>query len=89
MHAGLHFKHEAYANEKEYRFLQVYPASMQPDVERRVRAYALIKYREFDWKGAAPCMLKKIVIGPGANQEKSSQFAGTVCACLGRRTSRS
>ena len=75
MHAGLHFKHMAYRNEKEYRFLQVYPADAQPDVQRRARDYSLIRYREFDWKTATPEALKKIVIGPAANQEKSSQFA--------------
>jgi hypothetical protein len=78
----------AYRNEKEYRFLQVYPADAQPDVQHRARAYALIRYREFDWKTAAPDALKKIVAGPAVNQEKSSQFAQDCMRCLIQRLSK-
>jgi hypothetical protein len=75
LHAGLHFKHGAYANEQEYRFMQVYPASNQPTVKLRTRSYSSIPYREFDWKNAGRNVLKKIVIGPAADVERASAFA--------------
>ena len=40
----LFFKHEAYGNENEYRFLQIYRADLPPpQVKLRARAYALVK----------------------------------------------
>jgi hypothetical protein len=75
LHAALHFKHQAYGNEKEYRFLEVHPIDQPPQVELRARSYSLIKYREFDWRDAAAGALKRIVIGPAAAYEKGAQFA--------------
>ncbi len=76
LHAVLFFKHEAYNNEREYRFLEVHRADAPPQVKLRSLPYSLIRYREFDWKNAAGEALKKIVIGPAANQEKARRFAG-------------
>jgi hypothetical protein len=73
LRAALFFKHEAYSNEKEFRFLQIHKAGMS-EVKWRARAYSLIRYREFDWRSAAPGALKKIIVGP-ANQDKASEFA--------------
>jgi hypothetical protein len=75
LHAGLFFKHQAYNNEREYRFLEVHRAEPIPAHELRTRPYSLIRYRELNWKGAAPAALKKIVIGPAADPEKSPRFA--------------
>jgi len=75
MHAAVHFKHEAYNNEKEYRFLEAHGADQPPDVKLRVRCYSLIKYREFDWKSTAAGALKRIVAGPATDHERASQFA--------------
>jgi hypothetical protein len=76
LHAGLHFKHEAYSNEEEYRFLQVFPTNVTvSELKRRVRRYSLVKYREFDWKKFAPAALKKIIVGPAADDEKATGFA--------------
>jgi len=73
--AALFFKHEAYSNEREYRFLQVHRGDMPPpDVKFRSRPYSLVRYREFDWRGGAAGTLKKIVIGPAANKKKAVQF---------------
>ena len=73
---GLIFKHEAYKNEKEFRFLEMHDAGVPPpEVKVRTRADALIKYREFDWRSSAPGALKKIVIGPAANHDRAFQFA--------------
>ena len=74
--AGLYFKHEAYENEKEYRFLQVFnKLSQVPGLKLRSGPYSLVKYREFDWRSAAPGALKKIIVGPAADYEKASRFA--------------
>ena len=73
---ALFFKHEAYSNESEYRFLQIHRADMPPpEVKLRSRPYSLVKYREFDWRSAASGALKEIVIGPAADREKAFQFA--------------
>jgi hypothetical protein len=74
--AGLFFKHEAYNNEKEYRFLQIHRADVPPpEVKFRTRAYSLVKYREFNWRKRAAGALKEIVIGPAADRDKAFQFA--------------
>jgi len=74
--AVLFFKHEAYKNEAEYRFLQLYSKDRTaPAVKYRHRPYSLVRYREFDWKAVAPKALNKIVIGPAADRAKAVQFA--------------
>jgi hypothetical protein len=75
-HAVLFFKHEAYSNEKEYRFLEVHRADAEPVHELRTRPYSLIRYREFDWKSSSAAnTLKQIVIGPAAHPDKALKFA--------------
>lgn len=76
----LFFKHEAYANEREFRFLQIHRADEPPTVKVRARGYGLVKYREFDWRAIAPDALKKIIVGPAAVYGTASQFAQD---CLG------
>jgi hypothetical protein len=72
----LFYKHEAYSNEKEYRFLQLHRADRPPaEVKSRARPYSLVRYREFDWRSAAPEALKRIVIGPSADHQRAVQFA--------------
>ena len=69
------FKHEAYKNEKEYRFLQVLQKSAETSgIKYRQRSHSLVKYREFDWRNSAPNVLKKIVIGPAADLKTSNNF---------------
>jgi hypothetical protein len=69
------FKHEAYRNEDEYRFQQLFrfdkPA---PAVKFRKRPASLVRYREFDWRRHAPSALKKIVVGPAADRPKAARF---------------
>jgi hypothetical protein len=79
LHAVLFFKHEAYKNEQEYRFLEMHRADAPPQVKRRPRAYSLVDYVESDWKTSAPGALKRIVIGPAADRQKAREFA---CECL-------
>ena len=73
---SLFFKHKAYSNEQEYRFLQIYPANTTiPDLNFRSRPYSLVRYRDFDWKSGAAESLKEIVIGPAGDQEVAFKFA--------------
>jgi hypothetical protein len=77
LNAGLYFKHEAYSNEQEYRFLEAHPIDQSvPGVKIRYRPYSVIRYREFNWRQLAPQALKRIVIGPAADRQKAHQFAG-------------
>jgi hypothetical protein len=47
--ASLFFKHEAYQNEREYRFIQLFSAdNAVPDFKFRHQPYRLVRYREFD-----------------------------------------
>jgi hypothetical protein len=70
------FKHEAYRNEKEYRFQQLFRRDKAaPDVKYRRRDTSLVRYRTFDWRKRAPGVLKKIVIGPAADRVKAARFA--------------
>lgn len=76
LRAALFFKHEAYRNESEYRFLQIHRADVPPpEVKRRYRSYELVKYREFDWKRLQAGALKQIVVGPAADPAKATRFA--------------
>ena len=72
---AIYFKHMAYRNEMEYRFLETHSADAKIPTELRHRPYSLIKYREFDWKSVARCALTRIVVGPAADQKKATQFA--------------
>jgi hypothetical protein len=79
--AALFFKHKAYKNEKEFRFLQIYRADVTPpDVKRRYRSYEIVKYRVFDWRRLEATALKRIIVGPAADRRKGTQFAED---CLG------
>jgi hypothetical protein len=77
LEAGLHFKHPAYINEQEYRFLEAHPIDQSvPDLKFKPhRPYSLGRYREFAWRQSAPNALQQIIIGPAADRHKSHQFA--------------
>jgi hypothetical protein len=75
LQAMLYFKHEAYSNEKEYRFLQIFRADAEPEMKLRQRPYSLIRYREFDWKSKIPSALTGIVVGPAADRRMAAEFA--------------
>lgn len=76
LEAATFFKHEAYKNEKEYRFLEIHP----PIVKLRTRRYSFVEYRELDWKSVNPETLREIVVG-SANWEVAHVFAEL---CLGQ-----
>jgi hypothetical protein len=72
--AALFFKHEGYRHEQEYRFFQIFRADAPAPVVL-VRGNPPVKYREFDWKAAAPTALREIVVGPAADFGHGSRFA--------------
>ncbi|HXL98453.1 MAG TPA: DUF2971 domain-containing protein [Rhizomicrobium sp.] len=74
--AALFFKHPAYLNEQEYRFLELRSINAKKDdVKSKVRGYSTIRYLEFDWKKSAASSLKEIVVGPAAPFEEAKEFA--------------
>jgi hypothetical protein len=74
LQAALHFKHKAYEQESEFRFLQLFQRELPvPDLKFRHRSNELVQYREFAWR--EPGMLKRIVVGPAADRNKASRFA--------------
>jgi hypothetical protein len=76
LHIALFFKHEAYNNEMEYRFLEFYGANMTPpNLRMRARHHSLVRYRAFDWRRVSGDALKEIVVGPAADREKAGAFA--------------
>ena len=72
---ALFFKHRAYSNEKEYRFMQMLSKKEPLAVKLRFRPYSLVRYREFNWRGSAAEALTTIVVGPAADGQKASLFA--------------
>ena len=74
---SLFFKHTAYENEREYRFLfqHFYNQSGNPSgLKWRSRPYEMVKYLEFDWRSGCPDALRVIRIGPSADQDKAKRF---------------
>jgi hypothetical protein len=69
------FKLEAYKNENEYRFQQLFRyGKPAPAVKYRQQPSSLVRYyREFDWRRNAPSALKKIVIGLAADRDKANR----------------
>lgn len=74
--AAVFFKHEAYKNEQEYRFLQIRGMD-QPidDLKHRTRRYSLVRFTDFDWKTKDQHALKEIIIGPAADENAAQLFA--------------
>jgi hypothetical protein len=71
----LFFKHPAYINEQEYRFMQVHPIDRpRPAVQFRSKPNMLLRYREFDWKTTAPDSLREIITGPGTEPRIGGRF---------------
>lgn len=76
--AAIFFKHPAYKNEMEYRFLEAFSVDTPPDVSLRVRRNKLIRYREFDWRSVAPNALREIVVGPAAEENAQDSIHNCV-----------
>jgi hypothetical protein len=73
--AALFFKHKAYRNEAEYRFLELHKADPVPEARHRTRPDGRsVRYREFNWRSNAPSALKKIVVGPAADAQLAMEW---------------
>jgi hypothetical protein len=75
LRVAIFFKHHAYCNEREYRFLEVCEEDAGPDIKNRARRYTLIRYKEFDWRSVVPDSLKKIVVGPASAEQQKKGVA--------------
>jgi hypothetical protein len=75
LRTSVFFKHKAYINEKEYRFLHLHRSDSLDPFKYRSRPYSLVRYKEFDWKSSAGSALKEIVIGPAADKVIANRFA--------------
>jgi len=71
---SLCFKHEAYKNEQEWRFIHKSEESLKPKVTFRRRSYTLFGYIEFDWHDIKSFPLEEIVIGPSADERVAERF---------------
>jgi hypothetical protein len=69
--SALFFKHDAYRNEKEFRFLEIHSAgdTRPPEVKERSRGGTTVRYRELDWRRVCLEALKRIVVGPAADPQ--------------------
>jgi hypothetical protein len=74
LETALYFKHEAYEQESEFRFLEIFGRHEDPKVKFRARSNELVAYRDFNWRGIQPRVLKRIIIGPAANRSKAERF---------------
>jgi hypothetical protein len=73
---SIRFKHPAYQVEREYRFLEIFHLYTEPpNLRQRARRHSLVPYTEFDWRQLAPHSLKKIMVGPAADEKQAVSFA--------------
>lgn len=73
--ASIFFKHKAYKNEEEFRFLQLRELNGSlEDLKQRVRNYSFIRFAEFDWMSKNQSVLREIFIGPAADQVAAKLF---------------
>jgi|SRR5215469_14938922 len=77
LYVAMLFKHEAYTNEQEYRFLHVRQAGDPiDDLKQRARGTRIVRFAEFDWKKRSPHALREVVIGPAADEQVARTFIG-------------
>jgi len=74
------FKHPAYRNEEEYRFLQLHRADdLLEGIKIRSRPNKLVRYMEYQWSSLASEALQEIIIGPAASPMEARQY---ISECL-------
>lgn len=80
IYASLFFKHHAYRNESEYRFIDVFGIHAPPENRKfRSRPYSLVDYLEFPWGKKSIASLREVIIGPAADKFKATKY---VVDCL-------
>jgi len=78
------FKHKAYENEKEYRFLKVRGVNEpNDDLEYRTRLNSVIRFTELHWKIEGQDILREIVIGPAADKILATSSANNCLRAAG------
>ena len=75
MENAFRFKHPAYSNENEYRFLMIQNANADKEkINTRFRKDTIIPYIEYSRINCASEALMEIKIGPAASEKKSKKF---------------
>jgi hypothetical protein len=75
LRVALLFKHKAYLNEHEYRFLHMREARAGRAGENfRVRGSSLTTYVEFDWRAKGADLLHTVVTGPAQEERMAREF---------------
>ncbi|MEQ1865157.1 MAG: DUF2971 domain-containing protein [Micropepsaceae bacterium] len=75
LQAAALFKHPAYNNEREFRFLRIARADRPVNgIKHRSRPNRLVPYTEFAWRSKVQNALREFVIGPAAPKQTSEQF---------------
>lgn len=84
IYASTFFKHTAYKNESEYRFMSVFGIDNPPVTRKyRSRPYSLVKYIDYPWGQKSLASLKEIIIGPAADRTKATKLANNCLQAFG------
>jgi hypothetical protein len=84
LQTALYFKHEAYNDEREYRFMQIRAIKARlDDLKFRVGKASKIRYAEFPWARLGPTALQKVVIGPTADLTAATALIGDLLSGAG------
>ena len=80
LRCGLFFKKEKYSIEQEYRLLQVFRGDQAvPSV--KLKPCSNFRYREFDWKSRDLAALRRITVGPTAEEGTENSVRLLLSAC--------
>ena len=74
IYTSLHFKHNGYRSEQEYRFLQVISFIAPFAMSHYFRKDEVVKYTKMNWVDGETSALTGIFIGPAADNEKSKKY---------------
>jgi len=74
---ALFFKHEGFKDEHEFRFMHIFPADAPvAGLQERMRPSGkIIKYLTFDWLKLCPDALKRVMVGPLADEDYARRIA--------------
>jgi hypothetical protein len=77
LRVALFFKHEGFKDEHEFRFMHIFPADAPvAGLQERTRPSGkIVRYLTFDWLKICPDALKKIMVGPLADEDYARRIA--------------
>jgi hypothetical protein len=76
MTTAIFFKHPAYLNEAEWRFLRIrHTGAAAKELRFRQRKDALVRYVEFEWRNLGDQAIKEIRVGPAVSAGIGDRFA--------------